>query len=431
MKIQSVLIAILLTINILFAQTDIYVLCEGNFQTPNSTLWKFDDQLGPIQGPVHWDPNTNPLGDTGQSLHIANDLLFIVLNNSHTVEVVNLLNDFEEVATIDVAGVSPRNFTTDDNTGYLTNWNAGEIIRYNLSDLSLLEPIPTTGLMTEGIIVHDGYLYVSSPMYLDWSTNDIVLKYDLANPFVAADTFQVVPGPLALLAVGDSIFVASRYYDLNWNANSGTSLILHSTGSVTTNNYAVDLGENRLVNIYGNVYRTVLRGIAPLDANLAIGTTGQLGDLAGVYSASVYQNYIFIGHSTDYTAPDTVTVINTQGTVLQEYMVGAIPGFFTTYSPGSTAVDDYHQPTNYTVLKPYPNPFNATVSIDFSIANDANIDLAIYDLQGRLTEELIQKHLNRGDYHYKWNGLGCTTGIYFVALTIDGVKSMTRITLLK
>ncbi len=431
MKKQSVVLAIILTINLLFAQTDIYVLCEGNFQTPNSTLWKFTDQLGVIQGPVHWDPNNNPLGDTGQSLHIANDHLFIVMNNSHTVEVVDLLNDFEVVATIDISGASPRHFTTDNNTGYLTNWNTGGIIRIDLSSYTLLDPIPTPGLMTEAILVHGGYLYVSSPMHQDWSNNDMVLKYNLMNPLAATDTFQVVPGPVALLAIGDSIFIASQYYDANWNANSGTSLIEHSTGSVTTNDYATDLGASRLVNINGNIYRTVLRGIAPLDANLAINTTGQLGDIAGVYSAGAHQNYIFIGHTTDYMAPDTVTVINTLGTVVKEYMVGAIPGFFATYSPRSATVDDILQPANYTLLKPYPNPFNAIVAIDFSIANDGYINLAIYDLNGKLIENLIQKYLSRGDYRNKWNGNGYATGIYFVALTIDGAKSIAKITLLK
>lgn len=415
----------------LFAQTDIYVLCEGNFQTPNSTLWKFSDQLGPIQGPVHWDPNSNPLGDTGQSLHIADDHLFIVMNNSHTVEVVNLSNNFEFVTSINVSGASPRYFATYNNVGYLTNWHTGGIIRIDLSSYTLLDPIPTPGLMTEAILVHDGYLYVSSSMHQDWSNNDMVLKYNLMNPLAAADTFHVVPGPVALLAIGDSIFIASQYYDANWNANSGTSLIQHSTGSVTNNDYATDLGASRLVNINGNVYRTVLRGIAPLDANLAINTSGQLGDIAGVYSAGVHQDYIFIGHTTDYTAPDTVTVINTQGTVLQDYTVGAIPGFFATYSAGSVTLDEILQPTNYTLLKPYPNPFNAIVSIDFSIATDANIDLAIYDLKGKLIEKLIRKHLIRGDYRHKWNGNEHTTGIYFVALTIDGVKSLAKITLLK
>ncbi len=431
MKKQSVVLAIILTINLLFAQTDIYVLCEGNFQTPNSTLWKFSDQLGPVQGPVHWDPNSNPLGDTGQSLHIADDHLFIVMNNSNTVEVVNLSNDFEFVTTINVSGASPRYFATYDNVGYLTNWNTAGIIRIDLSSYTLLDPIPTPGLMTDAILVHDGYLYVSSSMYQDWSNNDMVLKYNLLNPLAAADTFQVVPGPIALLAVGDSIFVACQYYDSNWNANSGTALINHLNGNIINNDYSTNLGAADLLEIDGIVYRTVPRGIAALTASLDINEINQIGDIPGVYSAYTYQDHIFLGHTTDYMAPDTVTVFNTQGTVIQEYVVGALPGSFISYSSGTTKIDEAVQPVEYAIITTYPNPFNASVAIDFSIPQDSKIRLVIYDISGRLVEDLVRDYLIRGAYTFKWNGGLYTSGTYFVALTIDGNKVVKKITMLK
>ena len=70
MKKQTLIIAYAFIMCCLFGQTmTTYTLCEGNFQTPNASLWSINS-AGNLDGPIHWDENLNPLGDTGQSLTI-------------------------------------------------------------------------------------------------------------------------------------------------------------------------------------------------------------------------------------------------------------------------------------------------------------------------------------------------------------------------
>ena len=75
---KKLLIVVLLIHVVVFAQSNTFILCEGNFNTPNSTLWMLNEELDQITGPIYWDPNVNPLGDTGQSMTIYNNKLYII-----------------------------------------------------------------------------------------------------------------------------------------------------------------------------------------------------------------------------------------------------------------------------------------------------------------------------------------------------------------
>ena len=78
--------------SMLFATTRIFTLCEGNFGTPNASLWSINESGSQSEGPIYWDENSNPLGDVGQSMTIVNDeKLYIIMNNSHSIEILNLM----------------------------------------------------------------------------------------------------------------------------------------------------------------------------------------------------------------------------------------------------------------------------------------------------------------------------------------------------
>jgi N-acetylneuraminic acid mutarotase len=73
----------------------------------------------------------------------------------------------------------------------------------------------------------------------------------------------------------------------------------------------------------------------------------------------------------------------------------------------------------------FPNPFNGQISFELQIPKRGNIDLTIYDLQGRKIKTLYNGALNQGVYNLHWraeNSLNQTvsSGIYFAALKGDG-----------
>lgn len=74
----------------------------------------------------------------------------------------------------------------------------------------------------------------------------------------------------------------------------------------------------------------------------------------------------------------------------------------------------------------YPNPFNFSTTLKYTLSEKTNVKLSIYSLTGKLINVLVNQNQNSGDYTIIWNGtdlLGTrlSEGIYFGRLDIlDG-----------
>ena len=93
-------------------------------------------------------------------------------------------------------------------------------------------------------------------------------------------------------------------------------------------------------------------------------------------------------------------------------------------------------PTEFSLGSPYPNPFNPATSISFDIAETGQIHLAVYDLNGRLIHTLKNGVTERGHYVMIWdakdeNGIGVSTGIYFIKLSSSSFLKTQKILFLK
>ena len=82
-------------------------------------------------------------------------------------------------------------------------------------------------------------------------------------------------------------------------------------------------------------------------------------------------------------------------------------------------------PTGFKLGDPYPNPFNPLTIISYDIPIDSEIELSIYDLQGRLIEELIYGYVEKGSYEIHWNPVNISSGVYFIRM-ITPINTITR-----
>ncbi len=69
----------------------------------------------------------------------------------------------------------------------------------------------------------------------------------------------------------------------------------------------------------------------------------------------------------------------------------------------------------------YPNPFNASTSIKYSVSEPQESVLTIYDNLGRMIYTRTEDHSIAGEYEHIWNGtdsngLGVASGIYHVTV---------------
>lgn len=79
----------------------------------------------------------------------------------------------------------------------------------------------------------------------------------------------------------------------------------------------------------------------------------------------------------------------------------------------------------------YPNPFNPVTNINFEITQSSNVEINIFDINGRLMESLINEYLDKGIYLYKWNGSNYSSGVYLLNLTADNINKTYKLFLQK
>jgi tetratricopeptide (TPR) repeat protein len=85
----------------------------------------------------------------------------------------------------------------------------------------------------------------------------------------------------------------------------------------------------------------------------------------------------------------------------------------------------------------YPNPFNPTTTISYSIPAAAAVELSIYNVKGQKVVTLVNQHQEAGEYSAQWNGTDeqnnpVASGVYFYKLSDDsGRSSVQKCLLLK
>ena len=94
-------------------------------------------------------------------------------------------------------------------------------------------------------------------------------------------------------------------------------------------------------------------------------------------------------------------------------------------------VADILHPSSF-ILSAYPNPFNPNTTLNFTLSQNANVKLTIYNVLGQATESILDAPLLAGDYAFDWNAGHLPSGIYFAKLeTSTGLSTVTKLTLLK
>ena len=110
-------------------------------------------------------------------------------------------------------------------------------------------------------------------------------------------------------------------------------------------------------------------------------------------------------------------------------------GFWGSVAQITLGVDDFI-PEEFSISNAYPNPFNPTVSIDFSIPEQTDVRIQIFDLLGRNVFTHQQDFNNPGKFRFQWNavdniGNNVASGIYIVAIQHQKNIYKQKITFLK
>jgi hypothetical protein len=88
-------------------------------------------------------------------------------------------------------------------------------------------------------------------------------------------------------------------------------------------------------------------------------------------------------------------------------------------------------PESYSLAAAYPNPFNPSTTINFSIPSDAQVSIAVYNLQGREVVSLASGRYNAGYHQVIWNADTHSSGVYFVKMVAGSYVNTQKLMLVK
>tara|TARA_Y100000741_G_C18251429_1_gene557447 strand:+ start:535 stop:1716 length:1182 start_codon:yes stop_codon:yes gene_type:complete len=104
----------------------------------------------------------------------------------------------------------------------------------------------------------------------------------------------------------------------------------------------------------------------------------------------------------------------------------------------SMSNDSYSKNLNqYSLIQNYPNPFNGPTTIEFELLNSAYVSIKIFDLNGRMISELLdRKRFHAGKHNAIWSdfdykGGVIASGVYLCRLTIDKINIIKKMTYIK
>jgi len=94
-------------------------------------------------------------------------------------------------------------------------------------------------------------------------------------------------------------------------------------------------------------------------------------------------------------------------------------------------------PKNYVLsVSNYPNPFNPSTTITYTVPSRGDVTISIFDARGALIATLQDGTLNAGAYSVEWDGLTPTgvsagSGVYFARIEHNGSTRSKKLVLLK
>ncbi len=87
-------------------------------------------------------------------------------------------------------------------------------------------------------------------------------------------------------------------------------------------------------------------------------------------------------------------------------------------------------PGSHQLVEIYPNPFNGSTTISVNIIRPEIVAISVYDLKGRLIEQIADsQYLRAGSHQFNWTPTDIVSGKYFISVTMNGSDQIHPVTL--
>ena len=313
----------------------VFVLCEGSYSAGNASLWFYNPASGEVVADVFGTANDALLGDVGQSLYMYNGLLFVVVNNSGVVWVLDRTTG--KVKTSFENLTSPR-FVTIDNSGtkgYISQLKTNQLITFDPRTLT------QTGTVTlEGIVSSEQMALVGDKLFVaSWSNDHKITVLDTTTNTQIA-TFEVGVQPYSMVVdKNDTLWVmcdggnewstlpegvtqeTPSLWKINAETYEATKTHTFEAGGYFRSRLAINGSGDTLYFIYDAVWEIdVTTGTLPSEPLIVLDGETPYGLDVDPTSGDIY-----IADAKDYASNGEVLRYSADGVLKTSFEVGLLP----------------------------------------------------------------------------------------------------------
>jgi hypothetical protein len=200
--------------------------------------------------------------------------------------------------------------------------------------------------------------------------------------------------------------------------------------------YGFDNGGGTPLNLYN-----VPSGCTFYLTDVFVGVSGTADVIELRESGTIRQKYslpsrqLSANYSTAVVFPENTAVQFESITFGSSYWV-SISGFLVSSTAINEPFPDPAGPDRAQLQQNFPNPFNPSTTIQYSVAADGPVSLLILDVRGQRVRNLVDEYHAAGNYELQWDGkdnqgASVASGTYFYQLTVGNEKQAKKMLTLK
>ena len=207
--------------------------------------------------------------------------------------------------------------------------------------------------------------------------------------------YQIIDGDDSIIDAGETIHLTTILYN---NPEWGTATNPTITLNTLSENFIIDNANQETDNINpGDVYLNIETPfIIQISENTPSGTHDF--ELTILSNETEYAEYEF----------KTSISLNINNNTL-----------------GINSEDDF------SILNPYPNPFNPSTQLYWSMNESSDVLIEVYNIKGEKLSILANSYYVPGNYNLIWDGSNFSNGVYFVRYSFNRIIQTQKITLIK
>ncbi len=389
------------------------------------TALRGDDAIGVVDTGTRRELARIPVGDEPIQMILAGDQLFVSNLSSNDLRIIDTAT-FQVQAHIETA-VQPLDLALapDGKTLYATNSgaNALTIVDVESGQVRTVE-IANAG---EGLY---GIAATTDKIFTTDIAGSQVLVLSPQGRITGRIPVPAKPRSLALAPDGKTLYVTSM--------DTGRLTAIDADGATVA--HTIDLGVSGTFAIAASpdgrkLYSTAYREGALLVVDAASGTLHKKlaigrNPRAIAFAPDGTQAYVTSSFSNEIHIVDAV-----RDSVVGHYATGQNPRGIALTQPVRPTTTVRH-PTHFSLAPTFPNPFNGSTQITYTLAAETPVELHVYNALGQAVRTLLRQQRAAGTHRIYWDGKddqgrALASGTYLLIMRAGAVHQTTKMLLLR